>query len=532
MSNLVQKLQKALDLQNSGQIEEAQKIYIDILQKDPNCCDAWNLYALLALSVGDNDSGVRFLENAVLISPSVIPYKINLSEAYKRKGELDKALRIIEEALKLDPQNVDALYNKATILKDVVMVDESKQLYQKVLSIDPNDTDALFNLANIYSMEGDLKKGVELYKKVYKLTPRDVKNLNNLAIASSSLGEFRDADTYYLKALEITPNDPFLHFNLGNNRRCQRNFEYAKKSFQRAITLKADEVDFTLNLSFVHLMLCEFRDGFRLYEIRFLKDDANIPVAPKKINTQTIPKDKKLFIHHEQGFGDTIMFSRFLSLLENEYVFLPQKNLFPFFETSDLNAVDVVPSEESYDISIPLLSMPYLLGIENISDIPCSPFKKVKNSERIERIGIFFSGNKEFKNAAKKAVPLKKIMEYIGDLGLEIYSFQIEDGESIKDYPDIIDLGSKIASFKDTLELIDRVDLVVSIDSAMAHLCGSVEKNCALLLHYDCDWRWGYMGEDSYWYGNMKLFRQEIPDMWDEPLNKLRTHIISKNGRD
>ncbi len=525
MQNIYQKLQKALELQQNGHLQEAQSIYIDILRNNPNCADAWNLYGLLALGVGEHDKSIEFIENATKIEPKIASYRINLSEALKRSHKLQKALEEIETALQIEPDNIDALYNKASVLKNLGRKESAKEWYEKVLALQPNDADALYNLANIHLDNKEYDEAIALYQKALTLSGKNVNILNNLATAYYELGELREADAYYTKALEISPNDPHLHFNLGNTRRAQKNYEYAKKSFQRAISLKAEEPDYTLNLAFLHLLLGEFREGFRLYEIRHLKKDVLLPSVPKKITSRTIPQGAKVFVYHEQGFGDTILFSRFLPLIQNEYFFFPQKELFPFFRECGVHATDIIPSEEDYDISIPLCSLPYLLGIDSKDAVPSPLCEQVDNSKQIEKIGIFYQGNKKFLNAEKKAIPLDALLESIGDIGCELYSLQVEDDEAEGNLG-VKNICLQAQDFGDTLKCLEKIDIVVTIDSAMAHLCGSIGKRTILMLHFDCDWRWGLESEKTYWYESLKLIRQEKPNDWSSALKELREYLV------
>jgi len=319
-----------------------------------------------------------------------------------------------------------------------------------------------------------------------------------------NLRELDKAIEYFNKSISLNPSNPESHFNLATTYFLQGNF--SKELWQK-------------------------------YEYRFLlqKDGIKKYNLPKPEWQEEDINGKKLYVHYEQGFGDTIMFGRYLKILASmgaEVFFRPQDGLISVLKNSDLdvNIIDTPidnPGIE-YDYYVSLMSLPFRLNI-TINNPPlsseryiCSDIEKVEKykkeyfSNNKFKVGIFWQGNpKGFKN---RALPLECCREIFNISDIQFYSFQkgygIEQLQDIQNDYNIVDLGSTFNDFSDTVAALENLDLLITIDSSVAHIAGAMKKKTWVLLPFVPEWRWGLDGNTTPWYESLKLYRQKTLNDW------------------
>lgn len=515
----ISSLQKALELQNSGDYLGAQNIYISILNQNPLCADAWNLFGVLAISVGDYKKGVEFIKEALKIDTKNSNYLINLAEAYKRLEEIESSIEILTKVLKDDAKNQTALYNLANCYKLIEKFTLCSDLYKRAIELNSKDIDAKFNLANLYAFH--LKKeseAIELYLDILKDAPEFESATINLAYLYTQKGSIEKAINLLNKKCHLNSADIF--FNLANNLKSIGDVQKAIEFYKKAIERRENFKEAHINLSFAYLEICEFKLGFLEYEHRRDGDSSYLEFS-KDI------KEKRVFIYHEQGFGDTIMFLVFLDKLKSlakSIYFLPQKELKGICK----DAKSEIPKKSEYDVALPLGSLPYVLGIESISDIPKRAMESFYKKRKY-RVGLSWCGNIKFIHTEKKSIPLCEFKEILNLPGFEFYSLQYGAKEEIErvGFKDLlVDLGSGFRDFSDTKEAILGLDFVISIDCVVAHLCGHLGKRCYLLLHNDPDWRWQREGDSSYWYESIKIIRESEYGSFKNSLELLKFNLL------
>ncbi len=526
-----QALEVAISFQERGDVKSAENIYVQILNADSKCADAWHLYGLLAINAGDLQKAIEFINQAILIESKSSLFHSNLGEAYSRSGDCKKAIDSLLTAIKLDGKNQNAYFNIANIYKKVGDLKSAKIHFEKSIELKKNDIDALYNLANLYYEEGDFENAIKRYEAILRLDKNNYNATINLSNALSKIYKFEKSITLLNNAIELFGSeDKELYFNRANSYKSL--FEYSKaiEDYKWAIKIDENFIDAHINLSFALLASGELAQGFREYEWR-LKKDSSIKLEEFDSDIEK----GRLFIYHEQGFGDTIMFSILLKKLREvnkNFIFLPQKELSFVLEVEE--EIENIPNKDEYDKAIPLGSLPNILGIKSKEEIPLSRsifFEKKSNL----KVGLFWRGNPKFEHAQEKMIPLERFLDILEIEDIEFYSLQKDGGkeeiESLNLSKKIVDIGSKFQNFSDTKEAIKSLDIVVSIDSAVAHLAGYMGKKTILLLHKDCDWRWGYCENSSYWYESVEIIRQERYGEWssvNESLKmKLKDYISS-----
>jgi len=331
-----------------------------------------------------------------------------------------------------------------------------------------------------------------------------------------------------------------------------KRIDEAFESYNKAITLDQNHIDANWNLAILNLLTGRYEDGLKGYEWRWknrglevFKEKRNF-FQPLWLGKQLL-KDKTILIHAEQGFGDTIQFCRYVPIVAElgaKVIFEVQQSLRPLL--MNLKGVGTVLSKgdtlPDFDYQIPLLSLPLALGT-TINTIPsCSNYieadnekikfweRKLGNKNKL-RVGIVWSGSAVHSDDSNRSLRLSQILPYLPRMHHYI-SLQKDlssiDRDSLKQAPFLTFLGDDLNDYSDTAALCELMDLVISVDTSIAHLSGALGKETWILLPYSPDWRWLLSRVDSPWYPSVKLYRQNQIRDWDDVLKKVYSdlHLI------
>lgn len=472
----------------NGILEEAETAYLQALQTDCENAEACNLMGVLKLQQNQVDSAIDWVEKAINRKPCEYFYE-TLFQAYIRACMYEKIVDCKDTVLKIYPKSFSLLFNIAFAYKNLNLNKKAIEFYDRALKIDPSSYKAWFNLAHIYSIENQGKNAVSALKICQKLKPND-------------------KETEYYLSLAL-----------------MRTKKYDK--------------------------------GLKLFENRVCKDTAialqnktypNLASYDKLWKGEKI-KDKTIYVYYEGGFGDVIQFSRYLPLLKKrckKIVFYPQKQLVPLFAQSNLGIDEIIegyiPEQNmDFDVHVPLLSLPYLLGIKGDKVFHSSEGYLSANFEQIQefrekyfnndkiKIGIKWQGNTTYDQ--DRVIPVEAFEPLFDIENTKFYSFQTFEGsEELKKLSskyDITDIGSELMDFGQTAAALANLDLVICNDTSLAHLAGALGKTCLVLLPYEANWRWH--GELPYcdWYDNMRLYRQKTIGDWNSVFEEVKTDMIN-----
>ena len=486
---------------------------------------------------------------------------LNLAEAHRRAGEPKKAVEILKLGLQEMPdfeKNATWHFNLAKAYVDNEDALSSIEHYKIALELDPNDLGAMFNLANAQVSLSRFPEAIELYQMAYE---RGFKQAGiNLANTYIKIGLFPDALEIFKELQNDFENDAVFYFNYANALNyANLEFERTKKYYLRAISLDSSNVDFVINYAHFLLKKNQFKEGFMVYEARKGKQDM-LPNLPNLYNggaQNTISFNKKIvLVYYEQGFGDCIMFGRFLCDVANsakEVIFFvkePLKKLFSdvfdgnfgekIMVISNLNDIDLA----RIDISISLLSLPLALGIESKESVSknahylayTSEVKKALARGSLEespndelKIGVCFSTDSEFLESSLKNTEPKPLFAMLREIfpTQEILCLNHAGVEAeICETFSVRDCKQEMSDFYATRQIIENLSVVISIDTALAHLSASMGKNTLVLLNKRYDWRYGN-GVKSVWYDNVLGFPQSEMGKWEGVLNNLKSYLVS-----
>ena len=471
-----------------GRLEDAEFAYQEALKLDCENAEICNLMGVLKLQQNDVNAAIDWVEKAINRQPSEYFYE-TLFQAYIRGGFYDKIIECEHSVLKNYPKNFSLLFNIALAYKNLKQNLKAIDFYDKALKINPSSYQGWFNLAHIYSVEGQCKNAVSALKICNKLKPNDRETEYFLAIALMRLKDYDKGLKFFEKRL------------------CK----------ETAVALQN-------------------------------KTYPNLAALDKLWNGENI-KDKTIMVYYEAGYGDTIMFSRYLPLLKNKckkLIFYPQKPLVPLYQESGLGIDELiegfVPEQAlSFDVHAPLLSLPYLLGLKGKKVFEASEGFLRANEKLTEeykeryfnndsiKIGIKWQGNTYYDK--DRVIPTEAFSPLIELEGTKFYSFQTFEGaeelKKLTDKYDITDIGKDLLDFGQTAAALMNLDLVICNDTSLAHLAGALGIPCLVLLPYEVNWRWHDDLSKCDWYDSIRLFRQKSIGDWDSVFSEVKELLLN-----
>lgn len=482
---------------------------------------------------------------------------INIGFSNHQNGKFDDAEFAYLEALKLDCKNAE-VHNLMGVLKlQQNSINEAITWVEKALNIKQCEYfyETLFQT---YIRAEAFEKIIECEKSIIKNYPKSFSLHFNIALAYKNLKQNLLAIEFYEKALKIDPTSYKAWFNLANLYNIENQGKNAVSALKICKKLKPDDNETKYFLSLALMRTKNYDKGLPLFESRLCKETAvalmnksypNLASYDRLWKGENI-KDKTILIYYEAGFGDVIMFSRYLPLLKKrckKVILYPQKQLVELFSKNNLGIDEIIdgfiPEQNlEFDVHAPLLSLPYLLGIkgEQVFETPegylVADEKLAKEYEEKFfrnnnfKIGIKWQGNTYYDQdrviSVESFIPLLKLD------GAKFYSFQTFEGAEeltklTKDF-DIEDVGKDLIDFNQTAAALSNLDLVICNDTSLAHLAGAMGIPCFVLLPYEVNWRWHEKIEKCDWYESLKLFRQKSIGDWDSSIQEIKNIIESR----
>ena len=455
--------------------------------------------------------------------------------------------------MKKHPQNEEAknIYQEppSELLQSIINLYTQGQL-QQALSESNQMLEQFPNSVVLYNISGASNAGlmqfdaaIDSYKQALKIKPDYAEAYYNMGVALNDKGNPKAAIESYKQALKIKPDYAEAYNNIGNVLKDQGDLEAAIDSYKQAININPDYAEAYYNLSLLHLLRGNLDEGFKYHEWRLkIKKPTAAPVRTNLIwDGEQSLSGKHFVVYEEQGLGDIIQFCRYLPVLEQKganVTFKVKSNLHALLQTMDsktsLNTR--LPEENKIDFELPMMSLPLALKT-TVETIPAQiPYlyaddqRKKRWNEKlgnktVTRIGLVWSGSTWHKNDHNRSLLLNQLTSLLV-LPVEFHSLQKEvreiDIKTLTDFPKINQHQDDLLDFSDTAALIDEMDLVISVDTAVAHLSGAMGKKTFILLPYSPDYRWMLDRADSPWYPTATLFRQPSVGDWDSVISEIR----------
>ncbi|MEG4088553.1 tetratricopeptide repeat protein [Microcoleus sp. Pol12B4] len=502
------------------------------------------------METGDREEAIALYEQIISIEPNCVQARINFGFLKQEKGELEAAIPHYQEALAIDPNIPQTAYNLAKIFEEQGQVSEAIAHYEQALVAQPDFVPALINLAVALQEKGELVRAIELYRRALEIHPHSWEAYNNLATVLQEQGNLEDALEYYHKALELLPDFVEAINNLGRTFLEKGAVEDAIACYRRAIHLSPNHASAHLNLSLALLLVGDLENGLAEYEWRWqIKEfhtghscflaGADNTVSAREYRPLWDGSDlvgKTILLHAEQGLGDSLQFIRYAAIVKNKGARVivgcyPQLHrLFATVDGIDLLIVKGEPLPE-FDVQAPMLSLPYIIGTK-LETIPAntaylSPPAGAEFTllpDRTLKVGIVWAGNPKHRKNQQRSCSLSQFLPLLDVSGVSFYSLQKEVSEAeraLLNQTSIVDLSPHFGDLADTAAAIAKLDLVISVDTAVAHLAGALGKPVWILLAFSPDWRWMLQRDDSPWYRTARLFRQHQRGGWEDVFERV-----------
>ena len=542
----------------------------EALRINPRSAEAHHNRGAAMGVMGEHAQALRGFEKAIELKPDYIDAHNSRGNAHRALGRAKGALESFERAFQLSPTDPTALLNQASVLRALKRNEEALQCLDQAIALKPNLVEAHVRRGGILEKLKRYEQALESVGKALALKPREAKLHFTYGRILVMLRRYAEALTNYNNALAIQPNffDAFVK-RAQTLLQLQRP-EEALQSFESALAIRSDRIDAIVGRGFALSKINRWREGMACYdqaillEPRCVEAHGNLALsfltlgdlaagwerwewrwkhANRRKQLRKFPQPrwlgqepvagKTVFIYHEQGFGDTIQFVRYIPLLaaEGARVILQVQTPLLSLLGKIAGAEKVIGQKEplpSFDLHCPLLSLPLAFST-TLQTIPSttpylfpSPERIRAWSERIgspraPRVGIAWSGNPQHPNDRNRSITLQELLP-LSATGVELVSVQKDvnesDRETLRRNPQIRDLSADIKDFADTAAVVSILDLVISVDTAPAHLAGALAKPVWVLLMYCPDWRWMLDREDSPWYPTARLFRQSKTADW------------------
>ncbi len=435
-----------------------------------------------------------------------------------QRGEIRESLGLFEQAVAIDPAYADAHYNLGKALKDLGSFKAAAEVLRRVVKLLPSDGDAWYVLGNTCAALEEPDEAERCYRTALRLRPDDTRIYNNLTVTLQALGHLDEAHAVASVGLALNSGYPDLHYNRG----------------------------------LVSLLKGMHADGWKEFEWRFHTSDRANP-----LRADVVPRwdgstlnGRRILLSAEQGLGDTLQFVRFARHLQ-------ERGARVLVECSGelCRLIRTVPGvasvfsrgevQQAYDTWSPLLSIPHLAGITDERSYGAAvPYLFPDPSEVAEwrarlqgtgegmRIGVVWAGNPHHKNDHNRSCP-PALFERLLTVPRTVW-YTLQTGGETRDglHHDrrLIDLTDNLPDFAATAAFVSTLDLVITVDTAVAHLAGALGKPVWLLLPFAPDWRWMLRRSDSPWYPSMRLFRQQQRGGWEKVFDQVRSELQEATG--
>ena len=573
-------------------LSEAEELISNAIRVNPHVAEAYNHRGVVLRGLRRLEEAVVDYDRAIALKPDyaevhnnrgnalrdlrrfgealanydkAIASKPNYTECHNNRGNalrdlqrLEEALASFDRAISSKPGNAEAHNNRGIVLRDLRRPEEALASFEKAIALKPDYAVACNNRGVVLRELKRPGEAIASYDRAIALKPDYAEVHNHRGNALRDLRRLEEALANYDRAIALKPDYAEAFANLGAALKELNRLDDALASFDRAIALKPDGVDAHLDKALVLLTIGDFAAGWRCYEWRKLKKEwpggRRKWLQPVWLGAETL-SGKRILVHWEQGLGDTIQFCRYVPLLEKagaKVLFAPQTPLKSLMRGlgRSVKIIDVNDPGLAFDFHCPLLSLPLAFGTDLASIPGKTPYLHVEGSlverwkkrmgEHGFKIGICWQGGVS-KVDAGRSFPLSALYPLSQLPGVRLISLHKGAGEAqlgslpggMKVETLGVDFDAGPDSFRDSAAAMKCCDLVITSDSAIAHLAGALAVPLWIALKYVPEWRWMLERSHSPWYPTARLFRQRSLDDWAGVFSKIEKELASalKVGR-
>jgi tetratricopeptide (TPR) repeat protein len=519
---------------------EAIALFEAFLRRTPDHAEAHYDLGCLHHRRHDLPNAIACYRRAATLQPDCFEFHFNLAAALFQSDQLTEAAESYRQATRIRPDDADAHYSLGVALQTLGDESSAMQAYVSALRINPDFPRALSNLGALCVDMGDPQTAEGLLRRSIALDAVHATAHCNLGGALVKLGDNAGAVESFRSALAIDPTHNLTLCNLGTFLNTTLDdSEGAIQCYRIALAAHPDSQSARFHLSLQDLASGDFAAGWRGYESRWYRPEFR-NTRPDRLQPQWRGEDirgSRILIYREQGLGDTLQFARYIPMvaaLGAEVVFRVQPPLVRLLSSIQSPAITVVSAESNEgsdaEWQCPLLSLPLAFDTQLASiprDVPYLRAEAAAWTQRLSadglRVGLAWAGNPKHTRDRQRSIALDRLAKLTRLPGVTFYSLQ--KGPAAQDLAasslPIVDLAGQIEDFADTAAIVANLDLVICVDTAVAHLAGGLGKPVWLLVPHVSDWRWLKDRSDSPWYPTMRLFRQPAIDQWSQVLEQV-----------
>jgi tetratricopeptide (TPR) repeat protein len=551
--NIGEAMREAIAAHQQGRLRDAEKIYARVLKAAPAQFDALNLLGTIKAQQGHIGEAHRLFAAAVKANPAAPQALSNLGQALhalKRGGE---ALAALERARALAPNDLNILYQHANVLLSLDRPSEALAEFHAVLAQMPQHppqlAEAHINCGLAHAALGAPEQALAEFDAALALVPGHPGAQYNRGVALLKLGRYEEAVTANDAALAVEAGHVNAWLNRGKALAQLNRYGEAIASYGEVLAIKKDHADAHFNQALALLTQGDYRRGFAAYEWRWRR--TGMPAQKsrgKPLWLGEYPLSRKtVLLHAEQGLGDTIQFARYAPMLAAagaKVVLEVQPELRALMARLEgmptvVARGDAVPP---FDVHCPLGSLPLALKTEpttvpaRIPYLTADGARLAKWSSEIgalaqPRIALAWSGNPSHDNDRNRSIALSRLAPLFAGGAASFISIQRDlrgDDAQVLAASRITAIGHELEDFADTAAVLALCDLVITVDTAAAHLAGAMGRPVLVLVPFAPDWRWTLAGDTTPWYPTARLFRQPQPDDWDSVIARVASELTSR----
>ena len=543
-------LQMLADLLNqSGSIHDAIEAYTRLLALVPDRSEIYLLLSSLCQKAGDLRQAIAHARTAVELFPQVAECHFYLADCLTESPEPLLAIPIYRAGLKLQPQHVAAQTRLATLLSQAGQTAEAQAAYHQALRLNPDTADVLSNLSTLPLGWNDLRTAEILLLRALERDPNLIMAHCNLGAVYEQQGRYLEATECFRKALTTDPAHVATLGNLGLTLGHMGDHNGAITCYELALARQPRTPTIEFNLSLEYLAGGDLLRGFAAYESRW-RTQTFAGKCPAYSQPQWQGEDitgRTILVHSEQGLGDTLQFVRFAPLVAKRgaRVILRIQSLLIDLLKDTPGAAQVLSNEDDptppFDVHIPMMSLPAALGttLETIPPPLVYPPELDPSAKAVAhhieapglRVGLVWSGNPEHLRDRHRSLPLTTLASLFALDGVTFYSLQKGPSAAQLDQIPIhqrpVDLAPYLTNFTHTAEAIRHLDLILTVDTAVCHLAGTLGTPVWILLPHVADWRWLRNRTDNPWYPQARLFRQSTGGRWDNVVEHVHDELAA-----
>jgi tetratricopeptide (TPR) repeat protein len=583
MNQLSEPFAVAFSHHQAGHMAEAESGYRAVLRQRPDHVDALHYLGVILHQRGENEEAAKLIDRALGIALDASACWSNRGLVAAALGDLPHAVECYERALALDPDFGNARNNLAVALQKQGLFNEAIAQHKTLLAQDPEFFDSRLNLGSTFAAAKRYVEALVTYHEAVRRNPnsfeahfgegnalRELKRFNeseaslhralalkpdhfearvNLGTTLGLHGRFVEAEAAYRHALTLR-DDPQIHVCVGASIGSQGFFDEEEPHYRRALELDPNHADAQHNLALLQLRRGNFKDGWALHEVRWRSSKYTpITIAGVPEWRGEPLQGKTLLIAGEQGHGDMIQFARYVTVLAEMGatidMWVPENIVELVQSVRGIRRAVNRGSTHEYDYWTPSMSVPHRVGhfFEHaLADIPyirvsaervgMGPTRVDMLAASRKKVGLVWAGSPTFGNDRFRSMPFSAFSPF-ADLK-NVAWFSLQKGAArdqllatdcvLKPY----DLTDTLNDFADTAALIEQLDLVMTVDTSVAHVAGALGKPVWVFLPKNNDWRWMMNRDDSVWYPSARLFKQTTLGDWAEPVANAKAALMAE----